>query len=388
MNKRSAQKEKAARSSNSGAMGSGGLSLLKTNMIAMLVALGVLLISGFIAYLQYTTLISSSQTAKYQEQATTLAAHLAGRLHALGDMVAKFAEPDGALVKAINAHDYPALRKREAEILSIFPGANRVRFVLPGEDQVDNSVSPPLSYACIELARLAEQGEEIPPFEVHLFGGEIEHLDMLRPVMVDGKLIASLIVTQDVDNLKSWVDDLQPAGGYVELQQGVEGDVISLFGRGDNSLKTSGKPYSVPVENSYWLLDYWPASGIGAAEARHAGFIITFAIAAGVLILFFLSYGAFVSSLLRNDLRRMVNFIIDNSLGKRIHSYPVKLAEVKSVLLEKETDLSVMSDYSDTRDAIHNKAEQFMPDISFGETGISVEEVDAPARSNTSDKDK
>ncbi len=378
MKKRSSQKGQAQ--SENAVAGIGGISLLKTNLIATAIAVGVLLFSGFIAYMQYTSLISSSQKEKYQDEAERLAGHLAGRLHALGDMVEKLAVSDEQLVKAIQNHDLTTLRAREAQIQRSFPDANRVRFILPGDNQIDNSISPPLSYACLELARLAEQGEATPPFEVHLFGGEIEHLDLLRPVMHEGKLIASLIVTQDVSNLKKWVDDLQPPeGGYIELEQGVEGEVIRLFGQGDKSLRTSEKPYSAPIENSYWLLDYWPPSSIGEAEARHAGFIITFAVAAGVLLLFFLSYGAFVSGMVRSDLKRMINYIVDYSLGKRFHSYPVRLAEVKKVLQEKETDLSVLTEYTETKDAIHDKAEHFMPDISFGETGISVEEVDSPS---------
>lgn len=379
MNKLSAHKGKAHPSGDGGMSAIGGMSLLRTYMIAMAVAVGVLLFSSFIGYMQYNSLISSSEKEKNTSEAKRLAGHLAGRLHALGDMVAQFAVPDERLVAAIQSRDLPTLRAREAEIMRNFPAANRVRFILPGDDQVDNSITPPLSYACLELARLAEQGQETPPFEVHLFGGEIEHMDLLRPVMYNGTLIASLIVTQDVGTLKSWVDDLQPEDGYVELEQGVEEDVIRLFGRGDKSLRDSSAPYSVPIENSYWLLSYWPAGGIGTAEARHMGFIITFAIAAGILIVFFLSYGTFVSSMLRGDLRRMVNFIIDFSLGKRFQNYPVRLAEVKKVLQEKENDLSVMTEYTDSRGAIHDKAEQFMPDISFGETGISVEEVVAPA---------
>lgn len=388
MNKPSTHKGKAQASSDGGMSAIGGMSLLRTYMVAMAVAVGTLLFSGFVGYAQYNSLITSSQKAKNESEAKRLAGHLAGRLHALGDMVAQFAVPDEKLVAAIKNRDIAALRARENEILHIFPAANRVRFILPGDDQVDNSITPPLSYACLELARLAEQGLETPPFEVHLFGGAIEHMDMLRPVMYDGKLIASLIVTQDVETLKSWVDDLQPKDGYVELEQGVENDVIRLFGRGDKSLRDGNAPYSVPIENSYWLLNYWPASGIGASEARHLGFIITFAVAAGILIVFFLSYGTFVSSMLRTDLRRMVNFIIDFSLGKRFQNYPVRLAEVKKVLQEKENDLSVMTDYADNRNAIHDKAEQFMPDISFGETGISVEEVDTPAEKSDDNSEK
>jgi len=357
------------------AMSVSGLSLIRTNLAAMVIPVIVVLLSGFVAYLQYSTLISSSQNERYYAEAGRMASHLGGRLQALGDVVAELAVPDTALVEAIKARDTNFLRKREASLKSHFPVATRVRYILPGEDQVDNTITPPLSYACLELARLAEQGQATPPFEVHLFGGEIEHLDLLRPVMLDGKLIASLIVTLDVETLKQWVDELQPDGGYVELEQGVENDVIKLFGRGDASLKDKEPGYSAPIENSYWQLDYWPSGRLGMAEARHVGFLVTFAIAAGAMVLFFILYGAFLSLMVRADLNRMINFIVDSNLGKRFQSYPVRLAEVKRVLQEKEADLSVMSSYAETRDAIHDKAEHFMPDMSVDESGISVEEV-------------
>ncbi len=348
------------------------------NLLPMLVAVGVLLFSGFLAYLQYNALVSDDQKERHSATAKNLAAHLAGRLHALSDMVGKFAIADTALVGAIQSQDLPALRAREASILQNFPDANRVRFILPGDSQVDNTVNPPLSYACLELARLTELNQETPPFEVHLFGGEIEHMDMPRPVMHDGKVIASLIVTQDVNNLRKWVEDLQTEGGYVELHQGVEDEVISLFGQGDSSLQESGAPYTAPIENSYWQINYWPATGIGTVEARYAGFITTFTVAAGVLIAFFFSYGTFISSMVSNDLRRMVGFIIDVSLGKRFQNYPVRLSEVKKVLKDREADLTVLTDYTNTRETIHDKAEQYMADITFREENISVEEIVPP----------
>jgi hypothetical protein len=74
-------------------------------------------------------------------------------------------------------------------------------------------------------------------------------------------------------------------------------------------------------------------------------------------------------------MKRIINYIVDSSLGKRFHSYPVRLAEAKKVLQEKEVDLSVLSSYTTNKEDIHDKAEHFIPDLSFGDSGISVEEV-------------
>lgn len=352
-----------------------GISLARINLLAMAVTVAVVLISGYAAYLQYASLISSRQEDNRTAQAAQMAALLSGRLEALGDEIDRLALADEPLTKAIENDDVQYLRQREAQMQNRFPSAKRIRYILPTDVNPDESLDPPLSYACLDLARHAERDKTNPPFEVHLFGGKVEHLDLVRPVRDGDKVIASLMITLDVETLKHWVDELNPDDGYVELQQGVDGDLMKLFGRGNASLKR-GEGFRAKVGGSIWQMVYWPSGKLGVAEARTAGFFITFAIAAGILIAFFISYGLFISSFVRADMKRIVNFIVDSSLGKRFHSYPVRLAEAKKVLQEKEVDLSVLSSYTSTKDDIHDKAEHFIPDISFGDSGISVEEVD------------
>lgn len=370
------------------AMDVGGLSLARVNMLAMAVTVLVVLISGYAAYLQYASLITSRQEDNRLAEASRMAALLSGRLLALDDEMERLSLADSELLSAIASGDTQYLHQREAAIHANFPSAMRVRYILPSDDQPDDSVSPPLSYACLELARIAEQGQRKPPFEVHLFGGEVEHLDLVRPISRDGTVVASLMVTLDVETLKRWVGELKPDGGYVELQQGVDGDILKLFGRGDASVK-QGEGFRADVEGSSWLMVYWPSGRLGVAEARVAGFVVTFAVAAGLLVAFFIFYGLFLSGFVRADMKRVVNFIVDSTLGKRFHSYPVKLAEAKKVLQDKEVDLSVLSSYVNTSESIHDKAEHFVPDISFsGDSGISVEEVDDQPAPGGGGKDK
>lgn len=357
----------------------GGISLARINLLALAVVVLIVLISGYAAYLQYASLITSRQEDNRQAQAERMAALLSGRLMALNDEMERLSLADDDLLSAIEQADLPTLRQREAAIHANFPSAMRVRYILPGDDQPDDSLTPPLSYACLELARIAEQGKSYPPFEVHLFGGEVEHLDLVRPIADGETVVASLMVTLDVETLKKWVKELRPDGGYVELQQGVDGDFLRLFGQGDSSVKR-GDGFRAEVEGSSWVMFFWPSGRMGVAEARIAGFVVTFAVAAALVIAFFIFYGLFISSFVRTDMKRMVNFIVDSTLGKRYHSYPVKLAEAKKVLQDKETDLAVLSSYTNTSESIHDKAEHFVPDISFsGDSGISVEEVNEPA---------
>jgi len=369
-------------------MSVGGVSLARMNLLAMGVAIAVVLLSGYTAYLQYASLISSRQEDNRMAQAEKMAALLSGRLLALNDEMERLAIADDELLTAIRNDNSQYLRQREMGLKKNFPSAIRIRYILPGETQPDESLDPPLSYACLDLARHAEKGQSNPPFEVHLFGGKVEHLDMVRPVRDGDSVVASLMVTLDVDTLKKWVDELNPDDGYVELQQGVDGDLLRLFGRGNPALKQRGDGFRADVGGSIWQLVYWPSGKMGIAEARTAGFFITFAIAAGILVAFFIFFGLFLSKFVRADMKRLVNFIVDSTLGKRFHSYPVRLAEAKKVLQEKEVDLSVLSSYTNTQENIHEKAEHFVPDISFsGDAGISVEEVNEPQQDD-SDENK
>lgn len=375
----SRDKNTAEPSAENKKMDAGGISLARINLLAMLIAVAAVLLSGYAAYLQYASLISSRQEDNRNAEAARMAALLSGRLMALNDEMKRLALADESLLNAIHNGDQAYLRQREADIKKSFPSAVRIRYILPGDVEPDESLNPPLSYACLDLARHAERGKRNPPFEVHLFGGEVEHLDLVRPVKEGKQVVASLMVTLDVETLKRWVDQLNPDDGYVELQQGVDGDLLRLFGRGNASLKQDGDGFRADVGGSIWQLVFWPSGAIGVAEARTAGFFITFAATAGLLVAIFISYGLFLSGFVRADMKRMVNFIVDSSLGKRFHSYPVRLAEAKKVLQEKEVDLSVLSSYTNTKETIHDKAEHFVPDISFsGDAGISVEEVDEP----------
>jgi hypothetical protein len=359
----------------------GGLSLARLNLIPLVAAVLLLLASGYAAYLQFASQVAMRHQETEAAVARELAARLSGRLQALDDELLRLAQADATLLAAIAAGEQTVLRQRERALAATFPEAMRIRYILPSEQDPDNTVTPSLSYACLDLARRAEAGQT-PPFEVHLFGDEQQHLDLVRPVSDGGKPVASLMVTLDVEVLRHWLAALRPAQGYTELQQGIGSGALVLFGLGERALKGQVEAQRVPVAMSGWQLSYYPPDTIGMAEAHQFGFLATFAVAAVLLVLFFLFYNLFLSRLLRSDLKRLVGFIVDSSLGKRFHSYPVKLAESKRVLQEKEVDLSVLSSHASIKEkpaGAHGGAAQaeHIPDLTFAsDEGMTVEEVE------------
>jgi len=373
--------------------GRGGLSLARLNLVPMLVSVVVVLATGYLAYMQFAEQFTEQQKERKAAVARELAAELAGRLQAMGDELSRMAQADPSLLAAIAKNDVAILRQREVALASAYPGLLRARYVLPSEQDPNDSLAPRLGYACLDLARQAEAGK-VPPFEVHQFGGVQQHLDMVRPVL-DGKAsVASLMLTLDVSVLKHWLEAIKPQQGYVELLQGRGDKPLPLFGVGDTSLKGMGEAYLADVAQSSWQLGYRQSGALALTNAKSVGFLATFAVAGVILLGFFLFFNLFISRLLKNDLKHLVGFIIDSSLGKRFHSYPVRLAESKSVLQEKEMELSVLSSHASVKSPSSRTAtpieDDSIPDLTFvSGDGISVSESeDESARSAGEEKAK
>jgi phosphomannomutase/phosphoglucomutase len=356
-----------------------GLTLMKLNLPPIFLVVLVVLVCGYVAYLQYAGLVKKAQQVQHVAEAERMAALLGGRLVALGDSVAVQARADKALAVAIEQGDTGAIRLFEQGLKSYFPEAVRIRVIRTVDTDPDMSVRPPIGYACLDLARQAETGTDRPPLEMHLHGSEFAHLDLVRPIMHEGKMIASLMVSFEPENIKGWLKKLIIDSGYVELQQGWEGPVLGRMG--DTSVKHDKPTHRAVIPASSWQLSYWASGGIGMAEAQKATFLGTFGVTALVIAILMYFYARFISLTIKRELHGMAEFMLQSSRGKRFHSYPVKMLEMEQTLQVMEPVLrQVKSD-----DDIKEKAEQGdhgVPDMmfmDFGEITVEEGEGDAPS---------
>ena len=76
---------------------------------------------------------------------------------------------DADIADLLMAGDASPLRAREESLGYVFPSVVNVQLLPPGLVQVDMEASPPLSYAALAQMRLAENSNQAPPAEVHLF---------------------------------------------------------------------------------------------------------------------------------------------------------------------------------------------------------------------------
>lgn len=349
-----------------------GLTVLKLSLPPIVLAVLVVLLCGYVAYIQYAGVMKNAQQVQHVADAEKMAAMLGGRLVALGDQVAAQAKADDALALAIGENDGDALRHFEQGLSAYFPGAVRIRVIGPADTDPDSSVTPAIGYACLDLARQAEAGTERPPLELHLYGSADAHLDLVRPIVRNGKTIASLMVSFAPSKLKEWLNELPLEAGYVELQQGWEGPILGRIG--DAGQKRDAATHRAVVSGSSWQLSYWADQGLGMADAQKVGFLATFGVAAVLIAVVMFFYALFFSATIKRELEHMAIFMLDSSQGKRFHSYPVKMVEMEQALQMMEPVLNLLKQTT----GIKEKAEQGdegVPDMMFMDFGeITVEE--------------
>ncbi|MCW8919044.1 MAG: hypothetical protein OQL08_09545 [Gammaproteobacteria bacterium] len=349
-----------------------GLTVVKLSLPPIVLAVLLVLVCGYVAYLQYAALMKQAQQVEQVAEAERMAALLGGRLLALGDQVAAQARVDEALAAAIETNDVAALRHFEQGLATHFPEALRIRVVRPAETEPDPTLVPPIGYACLDLARQAEAGAERPPLELHLHGSVHAHLDLVRPIVHNGEIIASLMVSMAPASIEEWLAELAPEAGYLELQQGWEGPVLGHTG--DAGQRREVATHRAVVSGSSWQLSYWAGEGFGMAEAQKLGFLATFGVTAALLAALLFFYALFFAATIRRELERMALFMLDSSQGRRFHSYPVKMVEMEQALEMMEPVLGALKQ----GEGIKEKAEQGdggIPDMMFMDFGeITVEE--------------
>lgn len=313
----------------------GGLRLALLVAPLFFVSAAVMVVVAVITYLQFLASGRSQQEAVFTAQAAQMAAHLAGRVQGYGDVLAAAAQQP-ALVTAVQAGDRDAVTAQLSALHAAFPGVVRVRLIAAGETQTDETTTPGLGYACLELARQAEQGG-LPPMEVHLPGSKDQHVDLLRPVRGADGVLGSLLLSFDVALLKTWLAAALPPGGYAELRQGGAADAVRLTVAGDASLLGDGDGTGARVSGTSWQVVYWSPEGAPSVSgAQQAMFLTVFGLAVAVLVLVFGVFAAAWTRLVRNDMVAVVKQAAAILSGRRQHNYEVKLAESREVLVALE----------------------------------------------------
>ena len=348
-----------------------GIGLTSLSLPPAIIAALLVLGSGFIAYQQYTKVLEDQQGARHEAELQRMGAYLTARVEALGEEASRLARADEVLLEAVARADRFVLRVLEARLLEQYPELLKMRYILPSDRQPEEEEGLVPGFASLDLARVAEAGR-IPPIEAHRLGTEQQHLAVVRPVYDGEAVVASLVMMLDLALLERWLAGMTPAAGLVELSQG---QALRLAGLGSEAARSHASQ-QMPIAGTAWRLVYWPAEGNGVDALSQTAFFMVFLVVAGIVLVVLIGFGRYQSRYVQADMHRMVGFIVDSSLGKRFHSYPVKLAESKLVLHQREADLSLLSSGGHTTESIQGASgDHEIPDMLFSlDEGIIVEE--------------
>lgn len=310
-----------------GARHGGGLSLGVLWFLAFLLSAVTIGAVGFLTWRQLEAQTGTLSDAALKAQGDRLGAEINGRLQGLIDVVER-AAAQPALAPLLAGGDPAAIAAQADLLTAAIPDALRVRLLPPGATEPDESLSPRLGYAGIDLAQRAIAGKR-PPLELHWAGAPDQYIAVARAVTGPDQAPAGvLLACIDPKALDRWLAAALPEGAYVEIRQAADGQA-TIAARGDAAWKPQPPLGTVPLAGTAWELAYWLPQTPPLSTQTRIAFVIPFGAAVGVLALLFFVLGVVDSRLVRADLTRLVGHIFDRLQRRRDRGQNVRLRDFR-----------------------------------------------------------
>jgi len=382
------KKQKAA---DRGAAAPSGTSLGRFALAILLSFVFLLLLALYLVQIELRTQFNAQRhlvaSSVAKQQASRVAAVFAAYRRTLGSVA-----QDPELKSALTSRAPAALARIGQQLKYAFPDALRVRVLPPNVNQPDDSQSPPLGYACLDLLHQAERDKAPPPAEVHMFGTPQAHISMVRAVRSGaGKILGAIQVSLAPDLLTRALQTHTTAAeqrAYLALtQENKSGDALVLASHGAASVRDGATRYSTPVAGTAWTLAAWlPEPSMLALNARfwivYGGSVL---IAMGVVLILFRTLGRIIKS----DVMGLMQLTRDILKGNKRYEQPLRLKEFKTASLML-TRLPETTTLARERDDASSLGERSMPNIArsgtssradfhtVDEGSMQVEELDEP----------
>ena len=283
---------------------------------------------------------------------------------------------DPALIELIKSGDDAALQQRAAQLYQAFPYALVLRIFRRGTARLDNTTTPPIGYACLDLINSVERGDMTPPIEVHVPNTPQQHVEIVRPVLDHGRVIGELQLALDIKVIRLWLQDVV-ANLYIELEQLAEGQPAILIGKiGDKSLRTNIISAD-KISGTRWQVAIWsPASESILPITMQAVFFFMMGVALMGIVFYLLKRA--VSNTIRMDVNNITQLTADVMRGTRQHDYHLVLPEFADAArrIDELRDKSSPERERDHDPNAINVSAADLDQLSVFTGGVSVEELD------------
>ena len=308
-------------------------SLGSQKLLLMIVGVLLVAVAPLVVYLQTVLQLKAAE----QQQAELAAALFSTSYRqwvatqvATAEMVSK----DPEIARLMSGGDKKAIEQKIDALAYLFPNAIRVRLLAPGTEEVDLQVSPPISYAALEMLKHAETKDTPPPLEVHMSGTPQQHINLVRRILdpAGRRIVGHLMVSYPLQELQGLLSQSQ-VDGYAEFQQVAGGAVNVLGSRGDASFKRGTANSELPVSGSRWRVAYW--SSVSRSSGDRELLIMAggaAAVAAILLVLvLWLVFRKLVAAL-KSDQAVLLTIVKDMRDGLAKPSYAVALADMNDTI--------------------------------------------------------
>jgi len=289
---------------------------------------------------------------------------------------------DPEMIALVQDGEKRAIQQRSSQLYKTFPYAKSLRIYQIGTPRLDKSVTPQVSYACLDLISLIDRGEKQPPVEIHVPHTKQQHLEIVRPVYKGTRLIGYLQLTLDVKVVQVWIHSVL-GNNYVELYQVAAKQKPILIGKGGDEDIRSGIESLYKVDGTRWQVSVWSESTLPILPITLTVVaIFLFAVTLVGLVVFLLKRS--VSNAISMDATNITQLTIDTMAGKKQHDYQLFMPE----FLEVARNIDSMTDQEHIdreRDDDPNAMSYGGSDLStidplyMASEGVSVEEVDESA---------
>ena len=317
-------------------------SMRKMMLSLFFITLPLLAIPPLVVYWQAARQLESAGTEQAGLSARMFAGsvqHWVERQIATAEMIAR----DVEIARLLKSGDSRAIRDKNLELGYLFPDSIRVRLLQPGLAQEDMNASPPITFAAVDMIRIAETSENQPPMEVHAAGTPQQHINLVRRVLdPSGRRIAGhLMVSFPIQGLQEMLKK-SSVQGFAELHQGRS---LVLASQGNADLKSAAPDGQATINGSRWQVAYWVPGTLVAGQSMLMYGLVAAAIAALLLLPIALMLYKKLLAALRKDQAACMTIVKDLREQRNKPTHPVAaVAEMADTLalMSREADKGIL----------------------------------------------
>jgi phosphomannomutase / phosphoglucomutase len=216
---------------------------------------------GWALYSKISSDAAKAEQEAKESMARDIAAQAQKNLSLVKNKLSALAKDQQTISLFEGAADDAALLTMAEEKQGVFEQALKLRYIKPGNYEIDDVSVPPLSYASLDMLKKAETSSQINT-EVHMFGTPNQHIVIIERVVNSAfELIGLLHLSLDISFFDSFAKDLTIDNGYAELTQRAAGKTLVLTKVGNAGLKQN-EATSVSVNDTRWIIAYWSGDAV------------------------------------------------------------------------------------------------------------------------------